>query len=95
MGLISATELPGEIKVTAGALVPMHRERPQVFQLARWGLVNEGETGGVRQSRPPGTERPYLPIVCCIWSNLKPPFAFLYTLSSEVRSGGGMDRGKR
>lgn len=47
MGLIGATELPGEIKVTTGALIPMHSERPQVFQLAQWGLVNEGETEGV------------------------------------------------
>lgn len=78
MGLIGATELPGEIKVTAGALVPMHRERPQVFQLAQWGLVNEGETGDVGQPTPSGTKT--LPMVCCIWSNLKPPLPYLLSL---------------
>lgn len=83
MGLIGATELPGEIKVMAGALVPTHSERPQVFQLAWWSLVNEGETRGVGQLRASATKT--IPMICCLWSNLKSPFALSPALSSEDR----------
>lgn len=66
--LFDAMELPREIKVKAGALLSMHRERPQIFQpgWCRPGW-DKGEAEGMGQLKG-FWKSDVPPMICSLWS---------------------------
>lgn len=78
---MNATELPREIKVKTGTLIPMHSGRLQVFQLG-WCEPgrDKGEAEGVGQLKG------FTHMVCSLWLGTRPHFALNLTLPSEYRA---------